>query len=151
MMKRIAIGLVVVLAGLGVGGAGAWGVSHYLPQFAGKAGGGHARPGANVATEFVPTGEILAPLVFADGRLAGYVTFECQLEVPAGEGEAVGAKLPLLLNAVNLRTYRRPLASGPDGLVPGLEAFRKVVMEAALEVYGRDAVRSVAVTRASPA
>jgi hypothetical protein len=99
----------------------------------------------------VPTGEILAPLVFADGRLAGYVTFECQLEVPQGSAADVGAKLPLLLNAVNMRTYRAPLASGPDGLVPGLDTFRRVVMDAAVDVYGKGAVRSVAVTRASPA
>ncbi|WP_404479612.1 hypothetical protein [Novosphingobium sp. BL-52-GroH] len=145
MIKRIAIGLAAVLAGLGIGGAGAWGAAHFLPQLVGA----HARP-APVETEFVPVGEVLAPLVSADGRLSGYVTFECQLEVPKGSGEQVGAKLPLLLNAVNLRTYRTPLASGPDGLVPGLDAFRKVVMEAAAEVYGKGAVRSVAVTRASP-
>jgi hypothetical protein len=42
------------------------------------------------------------------------------------------------------------MASGPDGMLPGLDAFRKVVLDAALEVYGKDAVRSVAVTKASP-
>ncbi|WP_330219650.1 hypothetical protein [Novosphingobium barchaimii] len=149
MIKRIGIGVVAVIAGLGVGGAGAWGVSHYLPQFAG--GAAHGKADTKVETAFVPAGEILAPLVFADGRLSGYVTFECQLEVPKDASDEVGAKLPLLLNAINLRTYRSPLASGPDGLVPGLAAFRKVVMDAALEVYGKDVVRSVAVTRASPA
>lgn len=146
MIKRIVIGLVAILAGLGVGGAGAWAVAHFAPHLLG---GHHKAPVA--ATEFVPTGEILAPLVFADGRLSGYATFECQLEVPEGSGLEIGAKLPLLLNAVNLRTYRAPMASGPDGLVPGLDAFRRVVMEAAVEVYGKGAVRSVAVTRASPA
>ncbi len=147
MMKRIMIGFAAVIAGLGVGGAGAWGVSRYFPHHA----GGEKAPAGNEPSEFVPTGEILAPLVFADGRLSGYVTFECQLEVTEGTGEDVGARLPLLLNAVNMRTYRAPLASGPDGLVPGLGAFRRVVMEAAAEVYGKDVVRSVAVTRAAPA
>lgn len=146
MIKRIVFALVAILAGLAVGGAGAWAVGHFAPQLL----GGHASP-AKVATEFVPTGEILAPLVFADGRLSGYALFECQLEVAEGSGLDVGAKLPLLLNAVNLRTYRAPMASGPDGLVPGLDAFRRVVMEAAVEVYGKGVVRSVAVTRASPA
>ncbi|HUD31178.1 MAG TPA: hypothetical protein VMQ93_20110 [Novosphingobium sp.] len=145
-MRRIGIGIVAVAAGLGVGGAGAWGVSRYLPDAIG------GKPQATVeATEFVPAGEILAPLVFADGRLSGYAGFECQLEVREGHAEDVGARLPLLLNAINLRTYRAPLASGPDGLVPGLDAFRRVVMEAAAEVYGKDVVRSVAVTRAAPA
>lgn len=146
-MKRIAIGLVVVLAGLGVGGVGAWGAGRFLPQFV----GGATHGAEKVETEFVPAGEILAPLVFADGRLSGYANFECELEVREGQAEEIGGRLPLLLNAVNLRTYRAPLASGPDGQVPGLDAFRRVVMEAAAEVYGKDVVRSVAVTRASPA
>lgn len=147
MIKRIIVGMVAVVAGLGVGAGGAWGALHFFPQYL----TGHASKARKVATEFVPPVEILAPLVFADGRLSGYARFEVQLEVTKGETEDVGAKLPLLMNAVNLRTYRTPLASGPDGLVPGLEQFRRVVMDAAREVYGKDVVRSVAVTQASPA
>lgn len=146
MIKRIVMGLFATVAGLGVGGAGAWGVLHFAPQLV----TGHAKKPGKGPTEFVPPVEVLAPLVFADGRLSGYETFEIQLEVPRGTTEEVGAKLPLLMNAVNLRTYRTPMASGPDGMLPGLDAFRKVVMDAALEVYGKDAVRSVAVTKASP-
>ncbi|GGZ00338.1 hypothetical protein ACFSTD_03670 [Novosphingobium colocasiae] len=147
MIKRIGIGLVTVIAGLGVGAAGAWGVLHSAPQYLT---GRPAKP-RPVATEFVPPVEVLAPLVLADGRLTGYAKFEIQLEVAQGTTEEVGAKLPLLMNAVNLRTYRTPLASGPDGLVPGLDGFRRVVMDAATEVYGKDVVRSVAVTQAAPA
>lgn len=147
MIKRIVIGLVAVIAGLGVGAGGAWAALRFFPQVV----TGHPAKAKPQATEFVPPVEILAPLTFTDGRLTGYAKFEVQLEVAQGEVEAVGAKLPLLMNAVNLRTYRTPLASGPDGLVPGLAQFRKVVMDAAEEVYGKDVVRSVAVTQAAPA
>ncbi|MFC3215265.1 MULTISPECIES: hypothetical protein [Novosphingobium] len=145
MMKRAAFGLVAIVAGLGIGAGGAWGVLQYFPQQL-----PHHKASRKGPTEFVPPVQMLAPLVFPDGRLAGYANFEIQLEVSEGAGEDVGTTMPLLMNAVNLRTYRTPLASGKDGLVPGLEPFRRVVMEAAAEVYGKDVVRSVAVTRASP-
>ncbi|OAN52578.1 MULTISPECIES: hypothetical protein [unclassified Sphingobium] len=140
-MKIIAGALIALILGVGVGGASAYGVGMIRPQ--------ERRP-AVIETEFVPTGAIMAPLVFPDGRLSGYTSFDIQLEVSQGQGELVKAKLPLLLNAVNMRTYRTPLASGPDGLIPGVAAFRKVVMDAAREIYGPDIVRGVAVTQASP-
>jgi len=138
-MKKLLGVVLALILGVGVGVGSAWGVGMLRNN------GGHV-----VRTEFVPTGTMMAPLVFPDGRLSGYVSFEVQLEVPQGEGEAVKAKLPVLLNAVNLRTYRTPMASGRDGLIPGLEAFRRVVMDAARETYGPDTVRRAVVTHASP-
>lgn len=140
-MKKLMGGLIALVLGSGVGGAGAYGAAFF---------GTAANASASRATEYVPTGTVLAPLTFADGRLSGYVSFEVQIEVPRGEGEDAKARLPLLLNAVNMRTYRTPLASGPDGLIPGLDAFRRVVMDAATETYGRGYVRGVVVTQASP-
>lgn len=140
-MKKMLGALLALILGVGVGGASAYGVGLIHPTGA---------PVRAAETEFVPTGTMMAPLVFADGRLSGYASFEVQLEVAKGEGEAVKARLPLLLNAVNMRTYRTPLASGRDGLIPGVDAFRKVAMEAAREIYGQDLVHGVAVTQASP-
>jgi hypothetical protein len=140
-MKKLLGAVLALTLGVGVGGGSAWGVG-MLRQNDGPATGGR--------TEFVETGTMMAPLVFPDGRLSGYVSFAVQLEVPQGEGETVKAKLPLLLNAVNLRTYRTPMASGRDGLIPGLDAFRRVVMDAARETYGPDLVRRAVVTQASP-
>lgn len=139
-MKKL-LGMMAVLAlGIGVGGASAYGVGLI-----------RSRDGFAVkGTEFVPTGTMMAPLVFPDGRLSGYVSFEVQLEVPQGQGDAVRAKLPLLMNAVNMRTYRTPLASGRDGMIPGLETFRRVVIDAARETYGPEIVRHAAVTQALP-
>jgi hypothetical protein len=140
-MKKLLGGIAALILGSGVGAAGAYGIGFIGLQAERRVASG---------SEYVPTGAILAPLTFADGRLAGYASFEVQLEVPQGEGETVKERLPLLLNAVNMRTYRTPLASGLDGLIPGLEAFRRVVMDAAKEIYGHDLVRGVAVTQASP-
>lgn len=150
MIKRIGIGVVAIVAGLGTGAGGAFLAAKFLPQFAHGSGGGHG-PVSRGPGEFVPPVQILAPLVFKDGRLAGYTNFEVQIEVDAGGSDEIGAKMPLLLNAVNLRTYRQPLASGPDGMLPAIAAFRRIVMDAATEVYGKDVVRSVAVTKAQPA
>ncbi|HKY82535.1 MAG TPA: hypothetical protein VJM09_13800 [Sphingobium sp.] len=141
-MKKLLGAVAALVLGVGVGGASAYGVGLIRPQ--------NGRSAAATKTEFVPTGAMMAPLVFPDGRLSGYASFEVQLEVPQGEGDEVKAKLPLLLNAVNMRTYRTPLASGKDGLIPGLDAFRKVVIDAAAETYGPDLVRRAVVTQATP-
>lgn len=140
MNKMLGAALALML-GVGVGGASAYGVGLIRP---------HGRQSTEIRTEFVQTGTMMAPLVFPDGRLSGYSSFDVQLEVPQGEGERVKAKLPLLLNAVNMRTYRAPLASGRDGLIPALDPFRKVVIDAAREIYGPDMVRRAVVTQASP-
>jgi hypothetical protein len=146
-MKKILFLLVVLLAGLGLGGGAAYATVMLLGPGAPAAAAAHdeAEP------SFVDAGKILAPLVFADGRLSGYVQFQVQLEVPADKAEFVTARMPLLLHAINMRTYRTPMAAGPDGLIPDLETFRKVVMAAAPEAFGAGVLRKVAVTQANPA
>ena len=141
-MRKFILLLSVSIAGLGVGGGAAWGTSLLLgPPPPAE----HSTKGA-----FVPAGKVLAPLVFPDGRLSGYVSFSLELEVEADTAESVQARLPLLLNAINMRTYKTPMAAGPDGLLPNLGAFRKVVMEAAEESLGKGAVRRAAITEAHP-
>ena len=147
-MKKILFLLVTLLAGLGLGGGAAYATVMLLdPKPAGAAAAAHAE----VEPSFVDAGKILAPLVFADGRLSGYVQFQVQLEVSADKAEFVAARMPLLLHAINMRTYRTPMAAGPDGLIPDLETFRKVVMTAAPEAFGAGVLRKVAVTQANPA
>lgn len=139
-MKKVIVSTLVLVLGIGVGGGAAYGTSQLLG----------AQAEARVATEFVPTGTVLAPLVFGDGRLASYVSFEVQLEVPSNKRADVELRLPILLNAINMRTYRTPMASGRDGLIPGLAVFRKVVLDAAVETYGKDVVQRAVVTQAAP-
>ncbi|OHT21472.1 hypothetical protein BHE75_03480 [Sphingomonas haloaromaticamans] len=134
------VSILALVAGVGVGGGAAYGTGRLL-----------AAPMPTVEKlEFVPTGPILAPLVFSDGRLASYVSFEVQLEVPADRRDDIAAKMPVLLNAVNMRTYRTPMASGRDGTIPSLAAFRRVVFDAAQETYGKNVVRRAIVTQAAP-
>lgn len=99
---------------------------------------------------FLPTGTITAPLVSADGRLAGYVQFEAQLEVPGNQVAEMRGRLPLLLDAMTMRTFKTPMASGPDGLLPNVEVARRILRQAAGEVYGRDQVSKVVITQTSP-
>jgi hypothetical protein len=146
-MKKILFLLFILLTGLGLGGGAAYATVMLLGP---KAPADRATYG-EVEPSFVDAGKILAPLVFADGRLSGYVQFQVQLEIPADKAEFVTARLPLLLHAINMRTYRTPMAAGPDGLIPDLETFRKVVMAAAPEAFGAGVLRKVAVTQANPA
>lgn len=143
-MKKTLFLLLVLLAGLGLGGGAAMATAMLL-------GPKGAAATADVTPTFVDGGKVLAPLVFADGRLSGYVQFQIQLEVPEDKAEHVTARLPLLLHAINMRTYRTPMAAGPDGLIPNIDVFRKVVMDSAPEAFGRGVVRKVAVTQATPA
>lgn len=146
-MKRIILIPMLVAAGLGSGAGGAVAVRLLVPDAAAS---GAAHPVDPVMT-YVAVPHVLAPLVMTDGRLAGYVSFDLGLEVAPDEAAAVTQKLPLLLHAINMRTYRTPLAAGPDGLLPDVDGLRAVAMAAAPEAFGRGVVRRVAITRAEPA
>ena len=148
-MKKILLPLLILVAGTAVGGGAAIGTSKLVgPQPAGHA------PEAEADTEktgFVASTKITAPLVTADGRLSGYVMFEVSLQVPHDQAETVTARMPLFLHAVNMRTYRTPMAAGPDGLLPDLGTFRRVAMASASEAFGPGVVRFAAITEAVPA
>ncbi|PVX30433.1 hypothetical protein [Sphingomonas pokkalii] len=150
-MKKILFLLVVLAAGLGIGGGAAYAMVRMLGIGASAAQAEAEAEKKEEPARFVPTGRVLAPLVFADGRLAGYAAFEVQLEVDEAKADFVTARIPLLLHAINMRTYRTPLAAGPDGMLPNLDAFRKVVDTAATEAFGAHMIRKVAVTAATPA
>lgn len=145
-MKPALLAPILLTAGLGLGGGTAYGVHRLLPPAAGAP----AKPKAET-TSFTPTGKILAPLVLADGRLSGYVSFEVQLETGETDVEFVTARMPMLLNAINMRTFRTPMAAGPDGMLPDLEQFRRVVMVAANEAFGPRMVHRAVITQATPA
>lgn len=145
-MKPALLLPLVLIAGLTAGGGSAYAVRVLLPP-----------PSAEpidkrevLETVFTPTGKILAPLVFADGRLSGYVQFEVQLETSEADVAFVTPRLPLLMNAINMRTFRAPMASGPSGMLPDLAVFRKLVLEASNEAFGPKIVRRVIVMQATP-
>ncbi len=103
-------------------------------------------------TTLVEVNNVIAPLVLPDGqRLAGYVSFDIALQVPEEQAETVSSHLPLLLHEINMRTYREPMASGPDGTLPTLEIFRQLVLEAAEVAFDKGTVTAVAIASATPA
>ncbi|UYY78801.1 hypothetical protein [Sphingomonas sp. R1] len=150
-MKKMLFLIVALIAGLGAGG----GTAYAMVKMLGIGGGAPQQEAKKEEKEeagkFVPTGKVLVPLVFADGRLAGYASMDVQLEVEEAKAEFVTQRMPLLLHAINMRTYRTPMAAGPDGMLPDLEGFRKLVDASATEAFGPKIVRKVAVTGANPA
>lgn len=144
-MKPALLIPLALIAGLAVGGGAAVGVGRFVTAAPA------AEKPAPTETEFVATGPILSPLVFPDGRFAGYIAIEAQLEVDQGDVDGVRMRMPLLLHAVNLRTFRTPLASGPDGQIPDIAVYRRILLDAAPKVFGPGTVRRVAITQARPA
>jgi len=127
------------------------------------AGGGAAmgflKPGGPPAAEaltkldgrFVTLGALLIPVLLPDGQLTAYVTIEVQLEVDVADEEGATERVPLIIHAVNLRTFQTPLAAGPDGRLPDAGKVRALVAEEAAQVLGKGRVKSVALTRLAPA
>lgn len=146
-MKPLILIPILLLVGVGVGGGTALAVRVLLPPVPTTA--NHRAP--STGTTFTPTGKILAPLVFADGRLSGYVLFDVQLETSEADVSFVTPRLPVLLNAINMRTFRAPMASGPDGMLPNLDVFRKLVLESSDEAFGPHVVRRAVIVQAAPA
>jgi hypothetical protein len=149
-MKRIVLLPLLLTAGLVTGGGAAFAVRLAFGPVA-PAAAATVSAEADSDTAFVPAGAVLVPMVAADGGLAGYARIDVQLEVAADAAADVAARLPLLLNAVNLRTYKVPLAAGPGGQLPDLPAFRALVGDAAAEAYGKGIVKRVAITATHPA
>lgn len=150
-MKRILFFLLLLIGGAGVGGASAFAVGLLHPP---PAAGDKPAPARSEtdeeAPEFVPA-EVLVPLVFEDGQLAGYASLKLALRVAPGTGETTKERLPLLLNAINLQTYRTPLATGPDGRLPDLATFRSLVQRSADQALGKGTILQVAITEARTA
>lgn len=144
-MKPLLLLAMLVATGAATGGGAALAIQRFAPAPTPA-----TTPPPAPPREYVAVERILAPLVMRDGRLAGYVSFDIGLDVAVVDAPAVVAQLPMLRHAINMRTYRTPLAAGPDGLLPDIDGLRRLVMAAAPEALGRGVVRRVAITRAEP-
>ncbi len=149
-MKRVLSLLLLLILGVAIGGGAGYGAVLLFAKPSGEPKAA-ATPAAEPPRSFVSSAKILAPLVFPDGRLAGYVNFDVSLEVAGDKAETVTSKLPLMLHAINMRTWRTPLATGPDGLLANIGGFRDVVRAASTEAFGAGTVKRIAITRAEPA
>ncbi|MFL9841558.1 hypothetical protein ABS767_11335 [Sphingomonas sp. ST-64] len=149
-MKKILFPLLLLIIGAAIGAGSGYAMTRFVGTPAGEAAATkHAEP--ETPGKFVALPRMTAPLVLKDGKLSGYAAFEVQLEVGEENVDAVTARLPFLQHAINLRTFRIPLAAGADGMLPDLDSFRRIVIEAAREAIGPDMVRKVAITKAEPA
>ena len=146
-IKKIIMPIALLVGGVGTGSGAAYATGMFF---------GPAEANAESAKEDEPTAlvevdDVMAPLVLPDGqRLAGYVSFQIALQVPEEKAEEVAARLPLLRHEINMRTYRKPMASGPDGTLPTLEVFRDIVQEAADVAFEKGTVSAVAIASARP-
>lgn len=146
-IKKVFGAIALLAAGLGVGSGAGFATTALLGPAAEP---GPKKPEKPVTT-FVEIDDVVAPLVLPDGeRLAGYVSFQLALEVSDENADSVTARLPVLRHEINMRAYRKPMASGPDGTLPTLEIFRKVVSEAADVAFGKGTVKSVAISQVNP-
>ena len=146
-IKKMIMPIVLLAGGVGIGSGAAYGTTMLLgPAEADGASSAEEKP-----TTLVEVDDVMAPLVLPDGqRLAGYVSFQIALQVPEDQAEDVTARLPLLRHEINMRTYRKPMASGPDGTLPTLEIFRQIVQEAADVAFEKGTVSAVAIASARP-
>lgn len=156
-MKKPLLGILLLVTGTAAGAGGGWALITFMPGLlpAGASTDGaqaHAGAGADdeAPTAIVPAGRVLAPLVYQDGTLAGYGGFQIQIEVPEAKAADITARLPILLHAINMRTFKAPLAAGPDGMIPDLDVFRLTVQQAADDSFGKGTVKRVLVTEAAP-
>jgi hypothetical protein len=152
-VNKIVLALGLLLGGTAAGAGGGWALLTFMPGLVEAPKDAEGEPGAaktEEPTALVSAGRVLAPLVYRDGTLAGYGGFQIQLEVPEDEAARITARIPVLLHAINMRTFKAPLAAGPDGLIPDLDVFRITVQQAADESFGKGAVARVLVTEAAP-
>ncbi len=149
-MKKILFPIVLLITGGAIGAGSGYATNFFLGTPAGAT-TAKPEPVEEEPGKFVSLPTMTAPLVLKDGKLSGYAAFEIQLEVDESEVDAVTARLPFLQHAINLRTFKVPLAAGADGMLPDLDNFRRVVIEAAREAVGPGKVRKVAITKAEPA
>jgi hypothetical protein len=148
-MKKILTLIILLVLGIGIGGGASYGVGMYLGPPPAK--DAHAAPKKeHIETAFIPTGPLTLPVVTNEGDLTGYGIFEMQLEV-AEESEAeIAGQMPLILNAINLRTYRTPMTAGKQKVLPDLDVLSRIAMDASAQALGKDKVLRAVVTSAKP-
>lgn len=150
-MKKILLPLVLLILGLAVGGGAAFATAKLLGPASPKAAEAAPDP-VDAEPHLVPAGKLLAPLVFKDGRLSGYVRIDFTVDVASAEKvEFATTRLPMLLHEINMKTWKTPMASGPDGMLADLDTFRNIAEAAATKAYGKGVVRRVIITEAVPA
>lgn len=149
-MKPVLLYATVALVSVLAGAAGAFGTITFLKPPEDVAEPAKEETVAGLPLVILPEIKVQAPLVFPNGRLAGYASFTFQLEVAEKDAARVTEELPVLLNAINVRSFRAPMARDPDGQIPDLGVFRDIVSQAHTEAFGKGVVQRVLIIEALP-
>lgn len=146
-MRQILTIILCLLAGIGIGGGGTYA---YALNFGlgGKPATNRTDPAGD--NKVLAPFKIRAPITFEDGTLATYAVFKVQLVVKAEAAEKAETNEAMVLNAINMRTYKTPLIKGPDGQLPDVETFRKVISEAGSEALGKGVIANILITDVQP-
>lgn len=145
-LKKIITLLLILLLGLGAGAGAAFGVSQLL----GPPPTPDPHAAKKIETAFVPTGPLVLPIVTTDANLSGYGAFEMQIEVALDDEADVGANMPMVLHAINMRAWATPMAAGRQKILPDLDVLTRLALDAAQKALGKGKVLRVVVTSARP-
>jgi hypothetical protein len=146
-MKQILIAILCLLAGLGIGGGGTYAYAINV-GLGGKP--ATERPDPAGENKMLAPFKIRAPITYEDGTLATYAVFKVQLVVKAESAEKAETDEALVINAINMRTFKTPLVKTEDGQIPDVEAFRKVIADAGTEALGKGVVANILITDIQP-
>lgn len=146
-MKQIIVIILCLLVGLG---AGAGGTYAYALNFGLGDKQGPDRPDPKGANKVLPPFKVRAPITFEDGTLATYAVFKVQLVVKEEAAMKAEEEEAMVINAINMRTFKTPLVKGPDGQIPDVEVFRKIVSAAGTEALGKGVVSNILITDVQP-
>lgn len=146
-MKQVMIVILCLLAGLGIGAGGTYA---YALNFGLGDETGPKRPDPAGENKALAPFKVRAPITFEDGTLATYAVFKVQLVVKEEAALKAEEEEAKVINAINMRTFKTPLVKGPDGQIPDIESFRKVVAEAGTEALGKGVVANILITDVQP-
>jgi hypothetical protein len=144
-MNRSLFLVATVVVGIVLGGATGWAASQFLVPMLKPV----SKP-AQEPTAFLEMPRMLGPIVDQEGRLMGYNQFIVHVEIQTKSDEDLKQWVPLLQDAINMRTFRTPMAVGTDGQRPNLDMLRQMVRAAAEEVLGKKEVRRILITESQP-
>ncbi len=146
-MKHLVIIIFALLLGVGSGGSAMYFLGPTVDRAAQPASAAPAlREGSVILRPF----KVRTPIVYSDGNLSTYVKFSVQLLVTKDFADKANEMQPMVINEINMRTFRTPLAMGPDGQIPNLQVFRDIALASARKVLGRSNVNKVLITDVEP-
>lgn len=142
--RGLMLPLVLLLAGLSLGGGGAASYFLFLHKPAAASDDAAEKEAKNAPTlERVKLERIMVPLIDAQGRLVRYASLDLQLEVTAADRSEADINNALARAGITRRMSQESVVSAADSGVVDYDRAAKVLTEAVNEGYGKPMVRRV--------